>query len=82
VNTANKEGIRDILTVHDSLACLASRVRHFGQIIRREFVNLYTIGDPLKALRDANVDDPKLLPLPKRGNLNPHDPEKSEYLFM
>jgi hypothetical protein len=57
-------------------------VRRFGQIIRREFVTLYTVGDPLKALRDDNVDDPKLLPLPERGKLDPYDPQNSEYLFM
>ncbi len=41
------EGIRDILTVHDSLACLAPHARRFGQIIRRELAMLYIVGDPL-----------------------------------
>jgi hypothetical protein len=43
---------------------------------------LYTVGDPMKALRDANVDDPNLLPLPKRGNLDPYEVQNSEYPFM
>jgi len=79
---ANEEGIRDILTVHDSLACLAPRVERFGKIIRTQMAMLYIAGDPLRALRDANVDDPNLLPLPKRGNLDPLSVQFAEYAFM
>lgn len=82
VLAANSEGIRDILTVHDCFACLAPHARRFGQIARREFAALYIVGDPLAAVRDANVDDPKLLPLPPRGNLNPHDVQNAEYPIM
>jgi DNA-directed RNA polymerase len=79
---ANEEGIRDILTVHDSMACLASRAQRFGQIKRREFAMLYTAGDPLRALRDANVADPNLYPLPERGNLDPLGIQNAEYFSM
>src|SRR5262249_15825270 len=85
VLAANSEGIRDILPVHDSYSCLAPFARLFGQVIRRELAMLYIVGDPLAALRNANVDDPKnpkLLPLPERGNLNPDDVPKGEYSFM
>jgi hypothetical protein len=82
VLAANSEGIRDIIPVHDSYSCLAPHVVRFGKIIRREFAMLYTAGDPLRALRDANVDDPNLFPLPKRGNYNPLDVENAEYAFM
>jgi DNA-directed RNA polymerase len=82
VLTANREGIRDVLTVHDSLACLAPHAQLFGQIKRREFAMLYAVGDPLAALRNANVDDPNLYPLPKRGNLDPLSVQRAEYFSM
>jgi hypothetical protein len=43
---------------------------------------LYIAGDPLAALRKANVGDPNILPLPERGNLNPYDVPNGEYSFM
>jgi hypothetical protein len=79
---ANEEGIRDILTVHDSLACLAPHAQRFGKIIRTQLAMLYIAGDPLKALRDANVDDPNLFPLPDRGSLDPFGVQFAEYAFM
>jgi DNA-directed RNA polymerase len=82
VLAANSEGIRDILTVHDSLACLAPHAQRIGKIIRTQLAMLYTAGDPLRALRDANVDDPNLFPLPPRGKLNPLDLQNAEYAFM
>jgi hypothetical protein len=78
VLAANREGIRDILTVHDSYSCLAPFARHFGQIIRREMAMLHVL-DPLRALSKAN-GDPK--PLPERGNLDPLALQKGEYSFM
>jgi len=82
VLTANREGIRDLLTVHDSAACLAPRAQRFGQIKRREFAMLYAVGDPLAALRNANVDDPNLYPLPPRGNLDALGVQNAEYFSM
>jgi DNA-directed RNA polymerase len=82
VLAANSEGIRDVLTVHDSLACLAPHARRFGQLIRRDMAMLYAVGDPLAALRAANVDDPNLYPLPPRGNLDPLGIQNAEYFFM
>jgi DNA-directed RNA polymerase len=79
---ANGEGIRDILAVHDSMACLAPHARRFGQLIRREMAMLYVVGDPLAGLRNANVDDPNILPLPPRGNLDALGVQVSEYPFM
>jgi DNA-directed RNA polymerase len=79
---ANEEGIRDILTVHDSLACLAPHAQRFGKIIRTQLAMLYIAGDPPKALRDANVDDPNLFPLPDRGSLDPFGVQFAEYAFM
>ena len=79
---ANEDGIPDILTVHDSLACLAPRATRFGKIIRTQMAMLYIAGDPLLALRNANVDDPNLFPLPERGSLDPFGVQNAEYAFM
>jgi len=78
VLTANREGIHDILTVHDSYSCLAPFARPFGQIIRREMAILHAI-DPLRALSKANGDP---LPLPQRGNIDPLSAQSTEYSFM
>jgi hypothetical protein len=53
---------------------LAPFARRFGQIIRREMAMLHAI-DPLRAFAD-------LLPLPKRGNLDPLGVQNAEYSFM
>ena len=82
VLAANSEGIRDILTVHDSYSCLAPHARRFNQIIRREMALLYIAGDPLRALRAANVKDPNLLRLPRRGKLDLIAVQYGEYEFM
>jgi DNA-directed RNA polymerase len=78
---ANEEGISDILPVHDSYSCLASRATRFGKVIRARMAMLHA-SDPLRALRNHNVDDPNILPLPKRGNLDPLGVQKAEYAFM
>jgi hypothetical protein len=80
VLAANKEGI-DILPVHDSYSCLAPRAARLGRIIRAQMAMLHAV-DPLRTLRDANVDDPNLYPLPERGNLDPLDVQNAEYAFM
>jgi DNA-directed RNA polymerase len=75
---ANDDDIHDILTVHDSFACLAPFARRFGQLIRREMAILHAL-DPLRSLSKANGDP---LPLPQRGNIDPLAADSSEYLFM
>ena len=82
VLAAKSDGIHDIIPVHDSYACLAPYAQRFGQIIRAQMAMLYDLFDPLRALRDANVDDPNLLPLPPLGNLDPLDVQNAEYAFM
>lgn len=88
VLAANSEDIHDIIPVHDSYACLAPYAQRFGQIIRAQMAVLYHRFDPLRALRDANVDDPNILPLPFPvcpeivPLLNPLDVQNAEYAFM
>jgi DNA-directed RNA polymerase len=66
VNASAREGITDILTVHDSFYCLAPQASRFIEIILDELAWLYQ-GDPLAELRRRNVGDPDLLPLPEYG---------------
>jgi DNA-directed RNA polymerase len=97
VLAAKSDDIHDIIPVHDSYACLAPYAQRFGQIIRAQMAMLYDRFDPLRALRDANVDDPNILQLPPMGNdpanypdicrelipvLNPLDVQNAEYAFM
>ena len=49
VNRAHDEDIENLLTVHDSFACLAPQAAHLGKIVREELCDLYT-GDR-KAVR-------------------------------
>jgi DNA-dependent RNA polymerase len=69
VLAANENDIKDILTVHDSFACLAPHARRFHQIIRREMLMLYCWYDPLDNLRLCNTDGPSS-PV-GRGTLDP-----------
>ena len=39
-------------------------------------------NDPLADLRNANVDDPKTLPLPQQPNIGPFVAQDTEYSFM
>jgi DNA-directed RNA polymerase len=82
---ANSDGIKDILTVHDSFACLASQATRFNQIIRRDLSLLYIIRDPLANLREVNVGDADVPPPPKHGDLTLEDVLKiqtADYPFM
>ena len=68
VLAANENDIKDILTVHDSFACLAPHAQRFHQIIRRELM-LYCWYDPLDNLCLRNTDGPSS-PV-GRGTLDP-----------
>jgi DNA-directed RNA polymerase len=76
VLAAVREGIEDILTVHDCYYCLAPQGGHFKEIILGELFNLYKDiykgSDPLAELRNQNVSDPSnsdQLPVPPKGAL-------------
>ena len=81
VLAANSAGIKDLLTAHDKFRRLAPNSQRLVQIIHREMILLYTVGDPLADLRRANMDDPNNLPLPKRGNLDIYGLQNGEYSF-
>jgi DNA-directed RNA polymerase len=86
-NAAVAEGITSIATVHDSFGCLASRATRFGQIIREQFVRMYTEHDVLAevleaAKRDLTVHNWQRLPEGLQyGNLKLEDVTKAQYAF-
>jgi DNA-directed RNA polymerase, mitochondrial len=76
VNAAVAEGIKQIATVHDSFGCLASRAGRFNQIIREEFVRMYTTHDVLAEVQAQAKCDltqhtcDRIADVPAYGNLN------------
>jgi DNA-directed RNA polymerase len=67
-DAAASEGI-DLLTVHDSFYCLAPHATRLLAIILDELHRLYRDNDPLEDLRNRNVSDPDILPVPAKGPL-------------
>jgi DNA-directed RNA polymerase len=79
VNAATSDGITDFATVHDSFACLAPQAKRFNQIIRKELALMYSCYDALALLRDHNVSDADILPIPACGELDPLQVQHAEY---
>lgn len=57
VAAAADEGITDIATVHDSFGCLPSRAGRFNQIIREQFLKMYSDHDVLTELYESAIND-------------------------
>jgi DNA-directed RNA polymerase len=68
-------GITDVVTVHDSFACLAPYAKRFNQIIRVQLGILYQTYDPIRTLQICN---PNNVPGPEMGNLDPLDVQFGE----
>jgi len=66
VNACGPARINSIGAIHDSFACLASQAYGFHQIIRQEFLRMYTEHDPLAELKEI-TGAPKL---PPRGDFD------------
>jgi DNA-directed RNA polymerase len=73
------EGINSLGFVHDSYSTHPSDAGRLGQIIREQFVKLYTEHDVLSQLRVAlnGVEEP-----PERGNLDINGVLSSTYAFL
>jgi DNA-directed RNA polymerase len=88
VNAATTEGIRSIVTVHDSFSCLASRAGRFRKLIREEFVRMYQEHDVLtevfkEAKADLNDPDNEWMPEapPEKGTLDIAEMRDAEFAF-
>jgi DNA-directed RNA polymerase len=66
VNACGPARINSIGAIHDSFACLAPQAYGFHQIIRQEFLRMYTEHDPLAELKEI-TGAPKL---PPRGDFD------------
>jgi DNA-directed RNA polymerase len=85
------EGIADIATVHDSFGCLPSRATRFNQIIREQFLKMYTDHDVLSellesartALTPANHWrlDEAIAAMPQKGTLDLTEILHARYAF-
>jgi hypothetical protein len=67
VNAANREGITDILPVHDCYHFLAPQAARGSEIILEQLWQLYDYSQPLAELHSDNVSNPDLFPVPPRG---------------
>jgi DNA-directed RNA polymerase, mitochondrial len=66
VNACGPARINSIGAIHDSFACLAPQAYGFHQIIRQEFLRMYSEHDPLAELKEI-TGAPKL---PPRGDFD------------
>jgi DNA-directed RNA polymerase len=86
-NACAREGITSIATVHDSFGCLAPRAKRFNQIIREQFVEMYTKHDVLaevlgQAKHDLTEYNWNRLPeLPERGSLDLEGVKNAQFAF-
>ena len=87
VGAARDEGITDIATVHDSFGCHASHAGRFNQIIREQFLKMYTDHDVLaELLASAKADltpanHHRLPELPEKGALDLKEILNAKYAF-
>ena len=86
VNEAKKEEINSVALVHDSFGCLPNDAAKFRQIIKRTFVELYTLNNPLEQIRQENcahlvTDGYKLPDLPAKGTLTIEEIIYADYAF-
>lgn len=82
-----RENITQLATVHDSFGCLAPLAARFNEIIREQFVKLYTEHDVLKevldqARHDMTIHNQQRLPsVPQYGALDLNEVLNATYAF-
>lgn len=87
VNAASAEGITQQALVHDSFGCLAADAGRYNEIIREQFVRLYTEHDVLsdirnQALKEISVANAHRIPeVPPNGTLDLKEVLLSDYAF-
>ncbi len=87
VAAAADEGLTDIATVHDSFGCLPSRARRLNEILREQFLKMYSDHDVLAELLESARADltpanhERLPQLPENGTLDLNEILKARYAF-
>jgi DNA-directed RNA polymerase, mitochondrial len=78
INAAAAEGITNLACVHDSYGCLASDATRLNELIREQFVRMYTEHNVLAEIRERSKSRPDL---PQRGALDLRAVLNSKYAF-
>jgi hypothetical protein len=81
VNRSVREGIEDVLSIHDCFACLAPHAHRFHEIIRGELELMYAEHDPLAALHFRNAGNASIA-APERGTLNLDNIRRAGFAFI
>lgn len=81
VRVCKSEGISPLAFIHDDFGTHAADTARLHEIIREEFVKLYTENDPLKELARAYENEHELPELPAYGTLDINQVMKSSYFF-
>ena len=77
-NAAAERGIKSLAMIHDDYGTHAADAQALFEIIRKEFVAMYDMNDPIA---DFAARYPVLPAAPTRGTLDIHEVLKSEYFF-
>lgn len=86
-NLDGREPMIDFMVIHDSFATTACNTIDLFQIVRETFVNQYTGECPLESFLEGvrqqlnDPTDPRLLEVPKKGNLDIYEVLESEFCF-
>jgi DNA-directed RNA polymerase len=80
VNTAEKRGITNVLTIHDCFACLAPEARRFRIILKGQLADMYE-DEPLVELRRLNAGNAEFEDPPARGDLDRQEVILAEHPF-
>lgn len=82
---ANRQGIHDLLLIHDSFSTHACNTRQYQGIIKQTFVEMYENNDVFGDFYNtviASLSNLDKLPVPpNRGNLDLSETLKSDYAF-
>jgi DNA-directed RNA polymerase len=84
INTCKQQGIKDFAMVHDSYGTHSSDMPRLSEVLRQEFVRLYTEHDVLTELREhaiVTLGTEDVPHPPSRGNLELHKILESQYFF-
>jgi len=84
INTCKQQGIRHFAMVHDSYGTHSSEMPRLSDVLRQEFVQMYTEHDVLTMLRQhaiVTLGTEDVPTPPSQGSLDINNVLKSQYFF-
>ena len=84
---AKANGIHDFLLIHDSFGCLPSDMQRFSQVVKEEFVYLYSNNNPITGIYQyalsvlSEKGKKNLTAPPELGTLDINNVMQSNYAF-